>query len=48
MDKITSGQRLVVFKSAADAREAVPLLAGRMDILGYNLEHTGQPGQRAG
>ena len=39
MDEITSGQRLVVFKSAADAREAVPLLAGRMDILGYNLEH---------
>ena len=39
MDEITTGQRLVVFKSAADAREAVPLLADRMDILGYNLEH---------
>ncbi len=39
MDEIGTGQRLVVFKSAADAREALPLLAGRMDILGYNLEH---------
>ena len=39
MDEIGTGQRLVVFKSAADAREALPVLAGRMDILGYNLEH---------
>lgn len=39
LDEITTGQRLVVFKSAADAREAMPLLADRMDILGYNLEH---------
>lgn len=39
LDEITTGQRLVVFKSAADARAAMPLLADRMDILGYNLEH---------
>ena len=39
MDGIMTGQRLVVFKSAADAREALPVLADRMDILGYNLEH---------
>ena len=39
MDEISAGQRLVVFKSAADAREAMPVLADRMDILGYNLEH---------
>ena len=39
MDGIVTGQRLVVFKSAADAREALPVLADRMDILGYNLEH---------
>jgi hypothetical protein len=38
MDEITAGQRLVVFKSAADAREALPFIADRIDILGYNLE----------
>lgn len=39
LDGIVTGQRLVVFKSAADAREALPVLADRMDVLGYNLEH---------
>lgn len=38
LDEITAGQRLVVFKSAADAAEAMPFIADRVDILGYNLE----------
>ena len=38
MDEITAGNRLVVFKSAANTREAMPFIADRIDILGYNLE----------
>jgi hypothetical protein len=38
LDEITAGQRLVVFKSAADAREAMPFIGDRIDVLGYNLE----------
>jgi hypothetical protein len=38
-DEITTGRKLVVFKSAAEAEQAVPEIADRIDILGYNLEH---------
>jgi len=38
LDQITAGRKLVVFKSAADASQAVPVLRDRMDIIGYNLE----------
>jgi hypothetical protein len=38
LDKVEVGQRLVVFKSAADIEELVPNLVGKMDIIGYNLE----------
>ena len=38
LDQITTGRKLVVFKSAADAAQAVPVLRDRMDIIGYNLE----------
>jgi hypothetical protein len=38
LDKVEAGHRLVVFKSAADVEELVPRLAGKMDIIGYNLE----------
>jgi len=39
LDEITTGRKLVVFKSAAEAEQAVPEVADRIDILGYNLEH---------
>ncbi len=38
LDKVEVGQRLVVFKNAADIEELVPRLVGKMDIIGYNLE----------
>lgn len=38
LDGITVGQKLVVFKSAAEAERLVPTLAGKVDIIGYNLE----------
>ncbi len=39
LDEITTGRRLVVFKSAAEAEEMVPQISDRLDIIGYNLEH---------
>jgi hypothetical protein len=38
LDDISSARRLVVFKSAEAARDAMPALEGRVDIIGYNLE----------
>lgn len=38
LDDVTSARRLVVFKSAESARDAMPALEGRVDIIGYNLE----------
>lgn len=38
LDQVTVGRKLVVFKNAVDAEEAVPLIADQMDIIGYNLE----------
>jgi hypothetical protein len=38
LEEITAGRRLVVFKSAAEAAEAMAELADRVDILGYNIE----------
>lgn len=39
LDKVTTGRRLVVFKNVADAEQLLPHLTGKMDIIGYNLEH---------
>lgn len=39
LDRVRVGRRLLVFKSAAEAVAAAPQLPGRVDILGYNLEH---------
>ena len=39
LDKVERGQRLVIFKNAADAEILVPRLADKMDVIGYNLEH---------
>jgi hypothetical protein len=39
LDDVTVGQRLIVFKNAADAEQLVPRLADKLEIIGYNLEH---------
>jgi hypothetical protein len=36
---ITKGQKLVVFKSLAEAEQYLPDIAAQIDIAGYNLEH---------
>ncbi len=38
LDEVTVGRRLVVFKSVAEAERFVPVIADRIDIIGYNLE----------
>lgn len=38
LDQVTVGRKLVIFKNAADAEQSIPLLADRMDLIGYNLE----------
>jgi hypothetical protein len=38
LDQVTVGRKLVIFKNAADAEEIVPLIADRIDLIGYNLE----------
>jgi hypothetical protein len=39
LDRVTAGRKLVIFKSAAEAEKLVPLIADKIDIVGYNLEH---------
>lgn len=39
LDEVSTGRKLVVFKSVAAAEEALPQIADRIDIVGYNLEH---------
>ena len=36
---VTPAQKMLIFKSAAEAEERLPDLAGQIAILGYNLEH---------
>jgi hypothetical protein len=36
---VNGGQKMVVFKSAADAEQLLPELASQLDAIGYNLEH---------
>jgi hypothetical protein len=36
---ITHGQKIVVFKSAAEAEQLLPGIADQIDIVGYNFEH---------
>ena len=38
LDGVTIGQKLVVFKSAAEAERLVPTIANQVDMIGYNLE----------
>ncbi|MCC6169600.1 MAG: hypothetical protein IT329_20440 [Caldilineaceae bacterium] len=49
LDKVKVGQKLVVFKTAADAELLVPRLADKIDIIGFNLEHgpTDHPEEQA-
>ncbi|GIV80431.1 MAG: hypothetical protein KatS3mg050_4825 [Litorilinea sp.] len=39
LDQITVGQTLVVFKSIQEAREILPSISHKVDIIGYNLEN---------
>ena len=39
MDVISIGDRVVIFKSVDLAEELTPLIADKMDTIGYNLEH---------
>ena len=39
LSQVTTGRKLVVFKSAADAIRLIPHIAEEIDIVGYNLEH---------
>jgi hypothetical protein len=39
LDKIRIGRKLVVFKSVAEAERLIPVIADKVDIVGYNLEH---------
>jgi hypothetical protein len=38
IDDVTTGRKLVVFKSVAEAERFVPRIADQIDIIGYNLE----------
>ena len=38
LDSVTVGQKLVVFKSVAEAERLMPILANQVDVIGYNLE----------
>lgn len=39
LDTISAGKKLVIFKSIAEAQEALPTIASKIDVIGYNLEH---------
>jgi hypothetical protein len=39
LEGVTTGKKLVVFKSAADAIRLLPHIHDSIDIVGYNLEH---------
>lgn len=39
LDEVTVGRRLVVFKSISEAEAFLPQIAGKLEIIGYNLEH---------
>lgn len=38
LDEVTTGRKLVVFRSIREAQQALPHIADRIDIVGYNLE----------
>ena len=39
LEEVTTGKKLVVFKSAEDAIRLLPHIQEEIDIIGYNLEH---------
>ena len=39
LDDVTTGHKLLIFKSVADAEALLPRVGDRFDIIGYNLEH---------
>ena len=45
LDRITAGKKQVLFASAAVAEQIVPTLAGKIDIISYDLEHWPQTPQ---
>jgi hypothetical protein len=38
-DLVTTGRKLLIFKSVPDAEQLLPHIASQIDIMGYNLEH---------
>ena len=38
LNQITTGRKLVIFKSVGEAEATIPTIADRFDIIGYNLE----------
>jgi hypothetical protein len=45
LDQITAGKKQVLFASAAEAEQLAPSLAGKIDIISYDLEHWPQTPQ---
>jgi hypothetical protein len=39
LGSISAGRKLVLYTSAATAEQAVPLIAGQIDMIGYDIEH---------
>ena len=39
LSQITNGRKMVIFKSIDEAKQLVPDMADKIDIVGYNLEH---------
>ena len=39
LDQVTAGRKVVFFASAAEAESVMPTLVGRVDVIGYDLEH---------
>ncbi|MEZ4866025.1 MAG: hypothetical protein R3C14_32215 [Caldilineaceae bacterium] len=39
LDRVTVGQKLIVFKTVPDVETLMPRFARKVDIIGYNLEH---------
>ena len=45
IDQVTAGQKIVLYPSAATAEQEVPALAGKINMIGYDIEHWPQTPQ---
>jgi hypothetical protein len=45
IDQVTAGQKIVLYPSAATAEQDVPALAGKINMIGYDIEHWPQTPQ---